>query len=88
MKVLNSTLAGLREERDRAVTDRDNSYSHLEATKKLCQQLQCELDDQNGVMKSLKQSHFLAEKNSKEMIDTERRVAFDQVRECESRLQL
>ena len=51
VKVLNTTLAGLREERDRASAEREDTYAHLEAAKKLVQQLQCEVDDQKGVMK-------------------------------------
>ena len=72
VKVLNSTIASLRSERDAALTSQRDTEHALETSKKLVQQLQCTLDDQNATLQSMKQSHFLADKNAKDIISTER----------------
>ncbi|GMH95165.1 hypothetical protein TrST_g3266 [Triparma strigata] len=88
VKVLNSTIASLRSERDAALTSQRDTEHALETSKKLVQQLQCTLDDQNATLQSMKQSHFLADKNAKDIISTERRIAFDQIKEADTRVSI
>jgi hypothetical protein len=88
VKVLNATVAALRTERDNALSCQQNSQNSLASSTKLVQQLQCSLDDHSATINSLKQSHFLAEKNSKDIICQERRIAFDQIKEADSRVSI
>lgn len=88
VKVLNSTISGLRSERDAALSSQRDTEHALEDSRKLVQQLQCSLDDQSATMQSLKQSHFLADKNAKDIISTERRIAFDQIKEADARVSI